>query len=95
MTKLSPLEKVSISVGCSLVIGYFLWSKTKDKSKKKFPFPDSDDSSNALKIAKKNISSIIPVSREELKSAITRSKMSSPVRGGSNKGKRKTHKKRK
>jgi hypothetical protein len=79
-------------VGCSLVIGYFLWSKTKDKSKKKFPFPTA---TNALNEAKEIMSGTIPVSREELKSAITRSKMSSPVKGGSNKGKRKTHKKRK
>jgi len=92
MTNLSPLEKVSISVGCSLVIGYFLWSKTKNKSKKKFVFPTTN---NALNDARRIMSETIPVTREEIKSAITRSKLSSPAKGGSNKGKRKTHKKRK
>lgn len=78
MTKLSPLAIVGISVG-SLVVGYFLWSKTKNKSKKVFHFPDSDDSANALKIAKKNISSIIPVSRDFLINAIQNSSKIRPA----------------
>ena len=67
MTKLSPLAIAGI-IGGSLIGGIFVYFLAKPKSKKIAQFPTSNG--DALKEAREALSSITPVSRSEIVTAI-------------------------
>lgn len=73
-----------------LIVGIFYFKSKSNSKSKKFHFPDSN---NALSEAKKIISDTVPVSREEIKSAITNSNLTH-IKGGSRKHFKKVGKKK-